>query len=126
MNPCCSSRLTKHLGRGLVLNIGQEMAVTLPHFFSGVTNKIIDDPLVNACVCQVADEGVAKAVPAFGWCPATFFKCVDELGLDLAADDLMNATETVGGCECESGAWVILEPAFNGRQQLFANRYAAC
>ena len=77
------------------------MAITLPHFFRSMADKVIDDSLIDACTCQIADERVAKAVPAFDWCPATIFERVDELGLDLAAGDLMNAAETVGGCECE-------------------------
>ena len=63
--------LSKHTQQCLLLNIGEEVAVTAPLFFGRVADEVVNDVLVHALAGQAGDERVAENVPASS-APATW------------------------------------------------------
>ena len=50
--------LSKHFLNGITLHIWEQVTIATPHLFGSVANEVIDDSLINAFGCKVADEAV--------------------------------------------------------------------
>ena len=69
-----------------------------------MTYEVINDALVDTRACEITDEAVAQAVPAFDMLPFAVLQGVDELGLDLRWCQF-----TIFG-KRELASWVIRQP----------------
>jgi hypothetical protein len=61
--------LSKHTQQCLLLDIGEEVAVTAPLFFGRVADEVVNDALVHTLAGQAGDERVAENVPALEYPP---------------------------------------------------------
>lgn len=61
------------------------MTIATTHFFSGVADKFVDQPLVNAVRGQIADERVPKTVPATDDAPTAILQNLVEIVVSLIA-----------------------------------------
>ena len=49
------------------------MSIPASHLLGRVTHELVDNSLIDSLTREIADETVAKTVPAFDLCPLAIF-----------------------------------------------------
>ena len=64
-----AGKLSKDCIDRRLLHVREEVAIPPSHLVCCMTNKVIDDALVNALRRQIADEAVPQAMPTLDFLP---------------------------------------------------------